>query len=133
VSNDLPVPVPDIDDAEWWDSLQKGDLMVAECDSCGGRWVRALPTCPFCGGQMVGMAKSNGRGTVYSWVVVHRALDPAFAEAVPYTVLVVDLDGGGRIEGRLVGIDQVDAGMHVRFVPYRSAGWTLVGFSKATD
>ena len=49
--------------------------------------------CPFCrhrGGEWI---KLPGTGAVQSFVVVHRAFDPAFAGQVPYVVAHVALDG----------------------------------------
>ena len=104
--------------------------MVVACGTCGARWCRALPGCPACGGEQLSLVETTGVGSVYSWVTVRRALDPAFVESVPYTVLVVDLDDGGRINGRLLDDDPVDADTRVRFVPYRQAGHNLVGFQR---
>jgi uncharacterized OB-fold protein len=130
MSDDFPVPVPDEDDAEWWSLLEQGRLMVVTCDTCGARWCRALPGCPYCGGIRVSLVETTGQGSVYSWVTVRRALDPAFEESVPYTVLVVDLDDGGRVNGRLLDIDPVDEHTRVQFVPYRQAGGNLIGFQR---
>jgi uncharacterized protein len=130
MSDDFPIPVPDEDDAEWWSWLEQGRLMVVTCDSCGARWCRALPGCPYCGGEQVSLVETTGRGLVYSWVTVRRALDPAFVESVPYTVLVVELDEGGRVNGRLLDNDPVDQYTRVQFAPYRQAGGTLIGFNR---
>ncbi len=46
--------------------------------------------------------ESNGDGTVYSFVCANRALTPAYAELAPYAVATVDLDGGGRMFGRVI-------------------------------
>jgi uncharacterized protein len=131
MSDEFPVPVPDEDDAEWWSFLEQGRLMIVTCDACGARWCRALPACPSCGGAELSLVETTGRGSVYSWVTVRRALDPAFTESVPYTVLVVDLDDGGRVNGRLLDDDPVDEHTRVRFVPYREADWNLIGFQRA--
>lgn len=131
MSDDFPVPVPDEDDAEWWSLLQQGRLMNVACAACGARWCRPLPACPYCGGARVSLVETTGEGSVYSWVTVRRALDPAFEESVPYTVLVVDLDDGGRVNGRFLDGDPVDADTRVRFVPYRQAGWNLIGFKRS--
>jgi uncharacterized OB-fold protein len=40
-------------------------------------------------------------GTIWSHTTYHRALHPALAGAVPYTVLLVELDAGPTIPGRL--------------------------------
>ncbi|HEX3566194.1 MAG TPA: OB-fold domain-containing protein [Acidimicrobiales bacterium] len=38
-----------------------------------------------------------GSGTVASYTVSHRSLDPAWQERAPYTTLVVELDEGPRV------------------------------------
>jgi uncharacterized OB-fold protein len=131
MSDEFPVPVPDEDDAEWWSLLQQGRLMVVTCETCGARWSRALPACPYCRSEKVSLVETTGYGLVYSWVTVRRALDPAFADSVPYTVLVVDLDDGGRVNGRLLDDDPVDQHTRVQSVPFRQAGWNLIGFKRA--
>jgi uncharacterized OB-fold protein len=130
MTESFPVPEPDEDDAEWWSFLEQGRLMVAICDSCNARWSRPIPACPYCGSSKVSLVESAGKGTVYSWVTVRRALDPAFATSVPYTVLVVDLDEGARINGRLIDQDAVDEHTRVQFVPFCQAGRNLVGFTR---
>jgi len=130
MSDDFPIPVPDEDDAEWWSFLEQGRLTVVACVSCGARWCRALPGCPYCGGEQVSLVETTGQGSVYSWVTVRRALDPAFEDSVPYTVLVVDLDDGGRVNGRLLDNDPVDEHTRVQFVPYRQDGRNLIGFNR---
>ena len=37
--------------------------------------------------------------------ITHRATDPAFAEELPYAVLVVALEEGPRVVGNLIGLD----------------------------
>jgi uncharacterized OB-fold protein len=41
---------------------------------------------------------------VISWVVYHRAFHPAFADRVPYNVVVVELAEGPRLISNVVGI-----------------------------
>lgn len=74
---------------------------------------------------------ASGRGRVYSWVTIHRALDPAFAEDVPYTVLSVDLDEGPRMFGRLCGDAEPHAGDAVQVRIYDVRGQKLAGFAPA--
>ncbi len=44
------------------------------------------------------------RGVVWSWTITHRAIDPAFAEQLPYAVVVVELEEGVRVVGNLAGL-----------------------------
>ncbi|MCC6857579.1 MAG: OB-fold domain-containing protein [Bryobacterales bacterium] len=41
-------------------------------------------------------------GTVYTETVVHLAPE-AFASQAPYQIVIVTLDGGGRVTGRILG------------------------------
>lgn len=78
------------------------------------------------------MVTSEGLGSVYSWVVVHRTLNPGFEGQTPYAVVAVDLDGGGRMMGRFLGpIEDIDAGLRVCFSSYEDKGLNLPGFVSA--
>ena len=56
-------------------------------------------------------------GTVYTETVVHLAPE-AFAKDVPYQVVIVTLDDGSRITGRIAG-DRVSIGDLVERVALR--------------
>jgi uncharacterized OB-fold protein len=71
---------------------------------------------------------------VFTWTTTHRPTDPAFAEHVPYVVLVVGLDEGPRLVGNLVGAppDVVRLDLPVRAVlDRRSDTVALVDFTPA--
>jgi uncharacterized OB-fold protein len=56
--------------------------------------------CPDCGRHgEVEVTQADGRGTVYSWVVVTRSASSP--DDVPFTVLSVRLDEGAMVYGRL--------------------------------
>ena len=58
--------------------------------------------------------KVSGRGTIYSYTVVHRAATPAFK--APYTVAIVELAEGPRILTDLIEVNpqDVNIGMEVQ-------------------
>lgn len=123
-----PMPMIDADSAAFWAGLEKGVLRIPECRSCRRRFFPAIPSCPHCGAADPALRIASGLGHVYSWVTVHHTLAPEFADEVPYTVLAVDLDGGGRMLGRLVGNGTPESDAEVRFAPYRSGRQVLPGF-----
>jgi uncharacterized OB-fold protein len=45
----------------------------------------------------------SGGGKVYSFTIVRRAMNPAFAEDVPYVYAIVELDEGPRLMTNIVG------------------------------
>lgn len=109
-----PIPQPDADDEAWWDSLKQGRLTAPWCAVCEKSWLRATPSCPHCGSTDWGYRDVSRLGSVYTWVTIHRALDPSFAAEVPYTIVVVELDGGARLNARLLGaVDGLTAGARV--------------------
>jgi len=57
--------------------------------------------CPSCRSLDSRFATHSGRGSVYSYVVCHPPVLPAFRDLVPYVVVVVSLDDAPGI--RLVG------------------------------
>jgi uncharacterized OB-fold protein len=63
--------------------------------------------CPECRSIEVTWRTMSGRGTVWSFVVPHPPLLPAYAELAPYNVIVVALDERPslRLVGNLVADD----------------------------
>ncbi len=68
--------------------------------------------CHACGAMTFDTVTLAPRGTVASYTVVHYAAQPALADAVPYTVVLVSLDDAPhlRVVGNLDG-DDVHIGM----------------------
>jgi uncharacterized OB-fold protein len=72
------------------------------------------------------------RGEVWSWTITHRAIDPAFAEQLPYAVVVVELEEGVRVVGNLAGIAilELRIGLEVNVsLDKRSETITLIDFT----
>ena len=113
-------PLPDIHDAltaPFWAATREGRIVTQRCGHCGRlRWP-PRPICPECqtpGGEWV---EIRSTGVLWSYAVYHRALDPAFADDVPYAVGVIELDDGPRMYGRMVGSpDSLAIGERVRAV-----------------
>lgn len=87
--------LPDVEDPEhagFWEGCARGVLLVQACGDCG-RWrMPPRPMCPYCRSLAAGWAETSGRGTVWSFIVAHPPLLPAYAELAPYNAIVVALD-----------------------------------------
>ena len=119
----------DADSAAWWEALASGTLLLPRCAKCRRYWFPPAPTCPNCGAGSPTLERATGLGRVYSWVVVHKAYDPAFAAEVPYVIVTVDLDERARVVGRLLGSRTgLKADARVRAAPYDAPSGTLLGF-----
>ncbi len=109
-----PLPVIDPDSAPYWAAAATGIRLIQECSNCGHRQFYPRTLCVRCLGP-VGWIPSTGTGRVYAYTVVHRA--PAgFTDLVPYVVVLVDLDDGPRVMGRVAGGDtqSISTGTRVR-------------------
>jgi uncharacterized OB-fold protein len=87
-----------------------------------------MPSCPYCAARECSVQTTSGKGSVYSWIVVHRAFDPAFASEVPYTLASIDLAEGGRVVARLEGAAAPRFGMQVQAVFLDHPEWTELRF-----
>ena len=94
----------DPDNDAFWNVVGQGDIPLSSCNVCGTVFVLPLPSCPQCGSDRLAPRLSSGRGSLYSWVIVHVPFGDGLAEQVPYTVAAVELDEGARIFARLEGV-----------------------------
>lgn len=95
------LPEPDEDSRPFWDACARGELVVQRCAECGRRRMPPRPLCPACRSFDSEWERTSGRGTVWSFVVAHPPLLPAYGEVAPYNVVVVALDDDPTI--RFVG------------------------------
>ena len=96
--------LPDVDGpdgAPFWAGAARGELLVQACARCGRRRFPPRPMCPHCRSLETVWDRMSGRATVWSYVVAHPPLLPAYAALAPYNVIVVALDDDPAI--RMVG------------------------------
>lgn len=69
--------------------------------------------CPICGRSDLEPHEIAGEGRVIVWTTIH--VPPTrYADEAPYTVAIVELEGGLRTMGRLTGDAGRELGAHVR-------------------
>lgn len=95
------LPSVDDDSAPFWEACAREELRIQRCTSCGRRRMPPRPLCPWCRSWDLEWAEVSGRGRVWSFVVSHPPLLPAYADVAPYNVAVIELDDDPSI--RLVG------------------------------
>ncbi|WP_435881541.1 bifunctional MaoC family dehydratase N-terminal/OB-fold nucleic acid binding domain-containing protein [Streptomyces xanthochromogenes] len=109
-----PRPVVNRDNAGFWAGVAEHRLLVQRCTDCAELRFPWLPGCHVCGSARWDTVEASGRGTVYSYVVMHHPPFPAFDP--PYAVGLIELAEGVRIVSNVVGVapDEVRIGMAVR-------------------
>ena len=102
---DFPLP-----DTEWegtrgfWEAAAREQLAIPRCAACARFQWYPHERCRACGGSELPWTAVSGRGTLFSWAVVRRALVSAFADQVPYVSALVALveDPAVRVVTRIV-------------------------------
>lgn len=132
-SGPLPHAVPTGASAPFWAGCAAGELRYQRCGNCAAVAFPPVETCRECLSGDLAWEVSSGRGTVYSWTVVHRPATPAFA--VPYAPAIVDVAEGFSVLSNLVDVapEDITAGLPVavRFVSV-AAGPALPYFAPAS-
>ena len=105
-----PAPVPDEESRPFFDGARRGVLLLRRCGGCGtfmsptgGLGTPLRPRCVSCFSGDLEWAPASGRGTLYSFALMHQVYDPAFADEVPYNIAVVELDEGVRVTTNVIG------------------------------
>lgn len=74
-------------------------LVAHECTSCGALHLDRRQRCGRCGDTRLSIRQLAPTGAIRTFTVVHRSAPDV---EVPFTSVVVDLDGGGTVRGNLV-------------------------------
>lgn len=95
------VPTPDEESDGFWEGTAAGELRIQACGSCGRLRHPPRVMCPWCHSFERRWQPVSGRGTIWSFVVCHPPLLPAYQPFAPYPVITVALDEDPTI--RMVG------------------------------
>ncbi len=93
------------------------DLLAKRCRQDGTTFLPSQVVCPQCGNDDADDVDVSGSGRVRVWTTIHIA-PTRYEDEAPYTVVLVDLDEGLRVMGRLVepNGDPRGARVHLRGV-----------------
>jgi uncharacterized protein len=90
----------------FWEGTRKGELRIQKCGACGVLRHPPGPMCPHCLATEPTYVISEGRGTIYSFVV-HRH-PPVPGKELPILLVLVQLDDGVRMVGELLDAEPAD-------------------------
>jgi uncharacterized OB-fold protein len=117
---DRPRPVPTPETRPFWAGCADGRLRYQACRDCGA--VQKLPHayCEACHSSALEWRDSARIGRILSHTTVHRAPTPAFRAALPYVIVLVEMNEGFRLLVNLHGGAQpglaIDAEVEIDFV-----------------
>jgi len=127
-----PRPALTQDNAFWFEGAKHHALLIQRCTSCGTLRHPPLPACGTCRSFEWDTVEASGRGTLYSYVVVHYPQVPSFEYPLP--IGLVELEEGTRVVANLVGVepDAIEVGMalEAQFIDF-DAELSLPAFAPA--
>jgi uncharacterized OB-fold protein len=90
--------------ADFYRFCSQHELRFQRCTECGA-W-RHIPRdlCAKCSSFEWEWARSSGRGKLFSWTTATQPMMPQFAEHVPYSPVIVELDEGVRMVTWITGL-----------------------------
>jgi uncharacterized OB-fold protein len=113
-------PTPDRWSQPFWDAAAAGKLSCPRCGECKATRFPPTAFCWSCQSQRVEWIDLSGDATLYSFIIVRRALSPELRDAVPFVIALVEFDGapGTRMMTNLVDceIEDVEIGMALQVV-----------------
>ena len=113
-------PLPELQGfaKDFYGWCKKRELRFQRCSDCGA-W-RHVPRemCAECGSWRWEWSRSSGRGSVFTWTVVVRAMHPAFEAKVPFAPAVIEMEEGVRLLSLVVDCppEELEIGMPVEVV-----------------
>lgn len=130
----MTAPAFPLPDTEWapvapfWAAAADGRLSLPRCDGCGRLVWYPADACRRCGGPDQTWVDLSGRGTLFSWVVVHQQFLPQYEPPYVTALVAVDEDPAVRLATRLAAVDPLapdlamDQPVEVTFGPLRFPG-----------
>lgn len=91
----------DLDSAPFWQGAARGELLVQACADCNQRRMPPRPMCFRCRSLRSRWERLSGEGKIWSFVICHPPLLPAYEALAPYNVIVVECEEDPTI--RLLG------------------------------
>ena len=105
--------------APFFAAAREGKLRLQRCRACG-TWAFPLHTrCQACGSSAMQWRDASGRGTIFSYAVLHRPYHPRHQGRLPLVLAQIDLAEGVRLQSNIVDLDldadadQIEVGCEV--------------------
>jgi uncharacterized OB-fold protein/acyl dehydratase len=115
-----PRPALTQDNAFWFEGARDHQLLIQRCAACGTLRHPPLPACGTCGSFDWDTVTASGRGTLFSFVVVHYPQVPSFE--YPLAIGLVELEEGTRVVTNVEGVErddlQIGMALEATFVDY---------------
>src|SRR5688572_17858975 len=114
----LPESVPEWD--YFWQKTKQHELWIMRCKDCNQPYWYPRPICPNCFSRNTEWMQASGKGTLYTFAIVHRPPNRGWTDMVPYIPAIIELEEGVRFSTNLIDIEpdpaKIDYGIAVEVV-----------------
>jgi uncharacterized protein len=90
---------------QFYKFLSQGKLMAGKCQKCGKIHLPPRPLCDNCYGNQFEWVQVSGKGKLLTYTIINIA-PTQFQNLAPYTIGIVELEGGLKIPGMIQEIPQ---------------------------
>ncbi len=97
-----PLPEPSPVTEPFWQGLRKREVRIQRCEQCQRYVFYPRTLCPYCLSETLEWVRASGKGRVYSYTIVRRAMHPAFQAEVPYVFAIIELEEGVRLASNVI-------------------------------
>ena len=108
-----PLPVPQPESDYYWEQAKNGKLVIQRCGDCDAVQFFPRVLCTNCSSRSLEWIESSGKGTVFTFAIVHLPPHPGFAGDVPYVTAIVELDEGVKMPSQVIGIEPEPGRIHI--------------------
>lgn len=117
MSYNKPLPRLDTTNGPFWDGARNNKFLLQYCKACGDTRFPPAHICPKCLSSDQDWKEASGRGTLESWVDMHRAYWDGYKGELPYRVCLIRLEEGPIVVSNLVDkTDNLRMGQPVRVI-----------------
>lgn len=118
-----PQPHVDSINREFIDGWHDGHIVLQHCSRCGLVNFYPRPMCPQCWSTELEFRRSDGRGVLVAFSVIHRPNHPSFFDEIPIVLGEVCLAEGATMIARVICNDpsQLQSGVRLESVPLEEA------------
>ena len=85
-------PIPDELTQPFWDAAKEGLLKIQRCQSCRMYCHPPVRECGSCSSETLAFEQVSGRGTLYSYTIIHTSRVKGFDGLTPYPVAFIELE-----------------------------------------
>ncbi len=87
---EIPLPLPDDDDAPFWAHCNERRLAFQQCPHCATLVHPPLAVCPGCRSFERGWVDAPAQAVVFAFTWAHTAAHASVKQSLPYNVVVVE-------------------------------------------